>query len=256
MGRSQSRGEENRAGAGDAGLRTSLNRALCTRSWLALVVGWTLAWPALGAAQEEAPPSRESLEEAVREAEAAADAAWVAARAAERRTSGPTWGQSRGSGFYLGAGFLYAAEDFEETIIVKSSLGGSVVAGYRTRSFFAAELRYEGFDGFELKGSNGRGEIDGYAVTLNAKLYPISGPIEPFVGVGLGGMSLKAKAILNSGLRGSDRASDVLARVAGGFDLPVNHHLALTFEAAYLVPFDDLRDLEITTLTGGLTFMF
>ena len=207
------------------------------------------------APKADTPVTRADLEEAVRRAESAADDAWLAARVAERidRKAKQRGARSRP---YFGAAVAYAAENFEDRIIVKSGLAGAAFLGYRFSPFVAAELRYDGFDGFELKAANGRGEIDGYAITMNAKIYPIIGPIQPFLGVGLGGIHLKSRAIFPSGARSHSSGTDVVFRFFGGLDLPLTDHVVLNFEAAYLVPGDELSQLEIAVLGGGLTYRF
>jgi Outer membrane protein beta-barrel domain len=201
------------------------------------------------------PATQADLEEAVRQAEAAADEAWLAARAADRRLR-ESEKKDHQSGPLVGAAFAYAAEHFDDSIVVKSSLAGAAFIGYRLGPYIAGELRYEGFDGFDLKGRTGRGEIDGYAITFNAKFYPLDGPIQPFLGVGVGGIHLKEKVVLNSGARIRESESDGLFRFFGGLDLPLTEHVILNMEAAYLLPTDDLSDLEIATMGGGLTFLF
>jgi opacity protein-like surface antigen len=197
----------------------------------------------------------DELDEAVRRAEAAADDAWLAARAADRkeRESRP---RSALTGFFIGGEIAYAAENFDDSILVKSSLAGAAFAGYRPVHFFAAELRYEGFDGFDLKASNGHGEIDGYAISVNGKLYPLEGPIQPYMGVGVGGMRLDYKARLDSGARDHESDSDAVFRFIAGIDLPVTDHVILNFDAAYLLPTDDLSDFPLSMLGAGVTYLF
>jgi opacity protein-like surface antigen len=195
------------------------------------------------------------LDEAVRKAEEAADEAWLAARAADERARAADRKYEQ-SGPYVGAAVAYAAENFDDSIIVKSSVAGAAFVGYRFRRWFAAELRYEGFDGFDLKSSLGRGEIDGYAITINGKLRPLEGPIQPVMGIGLGGMRLERESVLNGGAHFDASDSDFLFRVFGGIDLPVNDHLMVNLEGAYLVPTDDLSDLDIGMVSAGLTYVF
>jgi len=199
--------------------------------------------------------SRADLEEAVRKAEEAADEAWVAARAADQRARDAER-RIEQRGPYLGAAFAYAAEYFDDSIIVKSSVAGAVFVGYRAHRWFSADLRYEGFDGFDLKSSRGRGEIDGYAITINGKMRPFEGPIQPVMGIGMGGIRLDTDFVLNDGTRLHESDSEFVFRMSGGIDLPVNEHLMVNVEAAYLIPGDDLSDLEIGMLSAGLTYVF
>jgi hypothetical protein len=84
---------------------------------------------------------------------------------------------------------------------VKSSTGGSAFIGYRFDPVLAVEVRYEGFNGFDLQGRTGWGRLDGGAVTCSGKAYPIKGKIQPFVGVGVGALFVKRKFVFNDGSR-------------------------------------------------------
>jgi opacity protein-like surface antigen len=239
------------------GCRTgSLGHVLIVAILLLVVspLGMTAARGAEGVDAEGVPASGDS-EEALRHAEAAEDDAWLAAREVERRERAEQ--ESRAlSGPYVGAAFFYAAEDFDMNVIVKSSLGGSGFVGYRFGPLLAAEVRYEGFDSFDLGGSAGRGEIDGYAVTLNGKLYPFGGPIQPFVGLGVGGIRLENDSPYGGPIDSGKTESDVVFRFLGGIDLPVTRYIVINLEGAYLMPGDDLSDLKIGVIGAGLTFQF
>ena len=206
-------------------------------------------------AQMPSPATQAELEEAVRKAEEAADQAWAAARAADQRARDAERKHEQ-SGPYLGAAFAYAVEDFDDSIIVQSSVAGAAFVGYRFHRWFSADLRYEGFNGFDLKSSRGRGKIDGYAITINGKMRPFEGPIQPVIGIGMGGIRLDTEFDFNGGARLDSSDSEFVFRMSGGIDLPVNDHLMLNFEAAYLIPDEDLSDLEIGMLSAGLTYVF
>jgi opacity protein-like surface antigen len=206
-------------------------------------------------ASEAGPPSEASLAESVRRAEAAVDEAWLAARAAQRSAEKDAR-IPRQTGPYVGGAIAYAAENFDDSIIVKSSVAGAAFIGYRLIPFFATEIRYEGFDGFDLKARNGHGKIDGYAITLNARFYPFEGPLQPFMGFGVGGIRLEQNIVLDDGSRIDESDSDAVFRFFGGIDLPITQHVIINFEVGYLAPTDDLSDLSMTVMGGGLTYLF
>ncbi len=195
------------------------------------------------------------LEDAVARAEAAAEEAAIAARAADRARREADQRRER-SGPYFGGAFFYAAEHFDDSIIVKSSTGGAAFIGYRLAPIFAAEVRYEHFEAFDLEGRSGRAEIDGYAITASLKALPFQGPVQPFVTVGVGGIRLEQKTVFNSGRRSRASDSDAAFRVGAGIDFWLNESLVLNAEAAYLTPADDLSNLDMTILSTGLTYRF
>ncbi len=160
------------------------------------------------------------------------------------------------TGPYLGVAFVYGAEEFNDDGVVKSSLGAAGFVGWRIIPHVAAELRYTAFDGFDIQASNGEAEVDGYAVTLNAKVYPITTRIQPFVVLGVGGVHLESKTRLNDGRRFQGQESDAVFRFGAGGDLPLGENLTLNLEAAYLAPTDDLSDFSIKEPSTGLTYRF
>ena len=121
---------------------------------------------------------------------------------------------------------------------------------------FAFEVRYEGFDGFELRGRTTRSEIDGYAITAIGRLFPISGPIQPFLSVGVGGARFEQKTVFGDGSRRRGSESDGAFRFGAGLDIWLNAYAVLDLEAAYLAPLDDLSDLDSVLLSSGLTLRF
>ncbi|MFK7898607.1 MAG: porin family protein [Myxococcota bacterium] len=201
-----------------------------------------------------APVTSADLEAAVEQAEQAADDAWIAARAAERAAQDREYAVETGP--YLGVAFVYGAEEFDDDLVIKSSLGAAGIVGWRISPFFATELRLTAFDGFDIQAGNGQAEIDGYAVTLNAKVYPFQTRIQPFIVLGIGGIQLESDTRLDDGRRFKDQEADGLFRIGAGLDLPLSDYLSLTLEAAYLAPTDGLTDFDVTELSTGVVYRF
>lgn len=207
------------------------------------------------AAADPAAPDTDPLAAAVARAEAAADAATRAARRVADAERDARLARGR-TGPYVGGAFLYAAENFDDSIVVKSSTGGAAFLGYRLDRFFALEVRYEGFEGFDLRGATGRAEIDGYAISAIGRVLPLDGPIQPFASIGFGGLRLEQKTVFADGSRRRSGESDAAFRFGAGIDLWLGDHAVLNLEAAYLGPFDELSDLDMTLLSSGLTWRF
>lgn len=231
-----------------------------------LLTGLGLLMASASAAQEVAPepdsaspastrPSSQDPASAVDRAERAAREAAASARVVAEAQRAARRAPAR-AGFYVGGAFFYAAENIDDRIIVKSSTGGAGFVGYRFGEFFAAEVRYEGFEGFDLKARNGRGVIDGFAVSVIAKVYPFSGPVQPFLGFGVGGARFEQRNVFNDGSRSRADESSAAFRFGGGLDLWLNESIVLNGEAAYFAPVDDDLDLEATILSIGLTYRF
>lgn len=234
-------------------------RARRAVAWLATIwIGVAGATGALAQAPPEEPVIDDPVlraEAAAKRAEAAADEAARIARAAAERDRAERQ-RTRRSGPYVGGAFFYAAENFDDSVIVKSSTGGAAFLGYRIDEMFAFELRYEGFDGFELRGRTTRSEIDGYAITAIGRFFPLAGPIQPCVSVGVGGARFEQKTVFGDGSRRRGSESDAAFRFGGGLDIWLNAYAVLNLEAAYLAPLDDLSDLDSVLLSSGLTLRF
>ncbi len=256
-------GERDGRARGGRRVRSRATARVCLMGLIVLLAASASAAQEAAAVPEraEAPPaaqrdepSDESLQ-AVERAERAAREAATSARVVAEAQRAARRAPAR-SGAYLGGAFFYAAENFEDRIIVKSSTGGAGFVGYRFGEFFAAEIRYEGFEGFDLKARNGRGEIDGWALTAIAKAYPFVGPVQPFLGFGVGGVRFEQRNVFNDGSRSRADDSSAAFRFGAGLDVWLNESIVLNGEAAYLFPVDDESDLETTILSIGLSYRF
>ena len=148
-------------------------------------------------------------------------------------------------GFYVGVGGVYAFENFD--FAFDDSAGVELRLGWRWNRWIATELRYEWLEGFDstgpIRGYNvpplnptlGDVELDTHQVMVNAKLYPIEGPIQPYAIVGLGAF------IVNTELRAAqfDKPFRIdagfAARLGAGVEVPLSPHWAVAFEGAYLL---------------------
>jgi hypothetical protein len=151
------------------------------------------------------------------------------------------------SGGYIGVGGTFAVESF--SAIGNQDDGASVIfrAGYRGYPFFAVEFLgevmplFEGTDAID-------NDVNGFAVTVNAKaLWPL-GRAEPYAMVGIG--------ILDIDQDIRNRRDDFAFRGAAGVDFYLSPSWALYGEAAYLVGTGDVSDFDYATFGGGILFRF
>ena len=140
-------------------------------------------------------------------------------------------------GFYLGAGLGFGFERFEDTggLDIDTGIGFDGWGGYRFTPDFAAELQLEYIDRFDT--SFGGVDIDGRVLTFtgNLKAYlrgsfeAESGPVQPFVVVGIGFLRAELEAL---GISVSD--IDFAGRVGGGVDLYASPNVSLGVTASYV----------------------
>ncbi|MFN2426543.1 MAG: outer membrane beta-barrel protein, partial [Candidatus Binatia bacterium] len=82
------------------------------------------------------------------------------------------------SGPHVSFGALYAFENFSGSAkSADDSWGYHIAGGYRFNEYFALELTFDHFVGFDVPG----GEANVVSPLLNAKFYPFHGIVQPYV---------------------------------------------------------------------------
>lgn len=151
-------------------------------------------------------------------------------------------------GAYLGAGGTYAVDDFDIPGDQKDSATIVFRAGYRGYSWLSVDFLGEVITSFEGDDSLDN-DVDGYAVTVNARVIAPLGRVEPWVMFGIGFLDMDEDQS-----RSSD--DDLAFRPAAGFDLYLTPHWAIYGEAAYMIGTGDVADYDFATFGGGLLFRF
>lgn len=162
-------------------------------------------------------------------------------------------------GVYVGAG----AHGIEFTDLglgsgVDSDVGAgfNVFAGYRIHRYVAAELEFEMFPETDIDAS-GFGtfaDLETWAITANAKVFPLNGRLQPFALVGLGVLHGKLEDSVGLGLDESD--ADFAARFGGGVDAYVTENVVVWVRSTYVLPAGGVDDLDYVSFGGGLQFRF
>jgi len=167
-------------------------------------------------------------------------------------------------GPYLGAGALYAFENFDddnyspnyEDMIssissgydVGNSWGFNVRAGYRFHPNFSAELLYEDFFEFDV---DPYGHVEAWDLMAQAKGYLSTGQVQPYASVGLGVARGEYK---DSGF--SVRETDFAMRFGGGLDVYITENLYAEVEGAYLLGTGDVDGADVVVVGLGLGYKF
>ena len=169
-------------------------------------------------------------------------------------------------GCYLGlagtVAFPISAEDALEDATglsadVSESLGVHARAGCRS-GWGGAELHFEWLEGFNFKVDGLKAEIDGWALTLDGKLYPLwaledklpplARRFQPFATVGFGYLTFDALGVGDW---------DFAARFGGGLDIYVTRNIAISVDATYVLPVSNALDgLEYVSVGWGVLFRF
>ena len=157
------------------------------------------------------------------------------------------------NGVYIGAGGMYAIENFSDTggLSFDDSAGFNFRLGYRFHPHFAIEAEGERAIGFDLKQATL--DIETWTATLNAKVFALTGRVQPFGVVGIGAMNAKADSPL---LISSVNETDVAFRFGGGSDFYVTKNWVVNLEGSYVLPTGDVEDINYISLGGGLQYRF
>lgn len=157
-------------------------------------------------------------------------------------------------GAYVGAGGLYAVELFDDNSVggarTDNSWGFEVHGGYRFHPNAAAELRYEWFNEFDLD----PGHIDGWAISINGKGYILTGRFQPYGLVGLGFMHGEGSAGNFAGA--AHPSNGFMMRFGGGMDVYATENIVVGPEFAYLLPTGSAEDLDMLTVSLGVSYRF
>jgi hypothetical protein len=157
------------------------------------------------------------------------------------------------TGFYIGAGGLYAVELFDNVFAGgdAGNSGGFVVrGGYRMHPNFAVELRFADNLGFDTD----PGHIDSWSLTANGKGYFLTGMWQPYALVGLGYFN-------GGGSNGNPAAAastgdGFVMRVGLGMEVCLGEHFSIGPEIAYLAPFGSAESLDMLEVSGGINYKF
>jgi opacity protein-like surface antigen len=158
----------------------------------------------------------------------------------------PDYGRT---GVYLQGGIVYGFEDFDDDGIgghdIDESVGLDVRAGYRTHEHLAVEVQFQQFSDFGVDDA----DLEVWAASLNGKAFLSSGRVQPYF---LGGVGY-AQADLD----GPDGDEGAFAgRVAAGVDGYITENCGLSGELGYILPSDDLEDLNIMPVSLSAFWRF
>jgi opacity protein-like surface antigen len=175
-------------------------------------------------------------------------------------------------GFYLGIGPSWFANEFEgeagRFLSGDNSWGFNFRFGYRFWEYMAVEGLYEYADDFGddfdfLAGTErvaGNYSLQSNVFTANLKLIAPFGRFQPYLGGGAGFMQTNADVDVFTEFQelDADINSDFVfaGRVMGGFDLYITPQVALYADSSWVIPTDQLEDLEYVSVNIGARYIF
>jgi opacity protein-like surface antigen len=119
------------------------------------------------------------------------------------------------------------------------SLGFNFRGGIRASEWLTIEGQVEWMSGYDRKSVADisppvpgltRASLESVAYTVNARLYPLDGRIQPYAIAGIGGQN----TWLSTNLGDSDTFTSFIGRFGGGVDIYLTRNLAITGEFTYV----------------------
>jgi opacity protein-like surface antigen len=227
---------------------------------------WLVAGVALAAFTALAPqPARASDEE---EASETAEAGAGEAAAEESETEGESPGDEEGaeSGGYGGTGIysthhaLFALANITRDggASNNDTLGADFRIGYRAHARAAAELQFEWTDRFNesIGGVTTRQFHDNWTLTLNGKLFALTGRWQPYALVGFGAYHVNEKITAGPSIGDRSHDNDGVGRFGAGIDLYGDETIAINLEAAYVKGFGGLIEHDYVSFGWGFLFRY
>jgi hypothetical protein len=166
---------------------------------------------------------------------------------------------------------------------VDESLGLHARAGCRG-AWGGGELHYEWLEGFDVRVADNDFKVDGWALTLDGKLYfvelvheilryfeapvgPAQTRFQPFGTVGFGYLAFDLSQLRESLDESAKTAVppvfpsdgfedwDFAVRLGGGLDVYLTRNIAISLDATYVLPVSDALD-DMDYLSLGLGFLY
>ena len=161
------------------------------------------------------------------------------------------------AGPLLGIGGGYALDDFDGIGMAtdgSGSINGHVgyhwnpwdIGGWRLG--MATDLQVERY--FQFGGS--AGEVNGWAIGLNERFYPIDGRFQPFAEIGITYLDLETTNTNNANVNKTD--DGVATRFGLGLDVYATNKFLITTDVSYLLGHGELDDYAIVAFSWGIAF--
>ncbi len=178
------------------------------------------------------------------------------------------------TGFHLSLGGVYAFENLDETIGsldveeayapgsagrdpgFDDSAGIDLRLGYRPHARFDLALFYEWLEGFDSTRTQPPLEIDTHLITLDGRVFLLTGRTQPYALLGLGALVANTEIVDGAFDKPFDTNAGFAARLGGGVDFYLSPHWLVELEGAYVVPTGAVRRNEYGTLGFKLGYRF
>lgn len=156
------------------------------------------------------------------------------------------------NGTYLQAGGTNAIEVFRDLGPLSAesadAQGFNLRWGRRSNERIAIEGQFEWLNDFVLSGpGGGSGSFDTVALSVNAKVFALTGRVQPYALLGMGTLITSGPATSEVGFMG---------RLGAGVDVWVTEALAISLEAGYVLPSGRTRNFDHVAVAWSFVYRF
>jgi len=156
------------------------------------------------------------------------------------------------NGPYLGlAGSVGIYTEADGNVDVDEALGLNARAGYRLHPHFAVEGSFEWLSEADISVSGSRvASLESFTGTANGKAFLLTGRVQPFALIGIGGMGITVDR------GGSGGESGFAARFGGGVDIYITENFLAAIDASYVLPTGDVDGADFVSIGWGFGYRF
>lgn len=172
-------------------------------------------------------------------------------------------------GPYVGIGPAGGLTNFDGALSgFGNSLGFNFRGGYRFNNYFAVEGLYEYMDDFGNSATSADRRVNASAsiqtsnFSLMSKvIFPTLGipQLQPFVSGGIGLLNANGSGRLNVGsetVKRTPSTTEFAGRVDGGVDYFLTRDVSTFFDVGYVIPTDELSNMNYLSLSAGVKYNF
>ncbi|MEO1935719.1 MAG: porin family protein [Myxococcales bacterium] len=134
--------------------------------------------------------------------------------------------------------------------------GFKLYGGYRLGAHFAIEAEFEMLPkaDIDIDGFGKLAELQTWVLTGNAKVFPLTGRIQPYALFGLGVMEADLEDSVGLGLNVTE--TDFAVRFGGGVDFYITANIVASTGIDYVLPTGDVQDIDYVSFGAGIQYRF
>lgn len=158
------------------------------------------------------------------------------------------------SGPLLGVGALYGLDNFSNLGASTNGTGGfSLHVGYRFNEWVSSELRVDDFVQFDAHVAGvDVGEVNGWYLGLDQKVYLLHGRFQPFALAGVGLLTMETSNATGTNPNKTDDGCGL--HFGGGLDIYATNKVVVSTDISYVFGVGDVSDYGVTVFGLGILY--